>query len=309
MSGSGHWRKLGRLWEVPAQGRHPKLLTHAANPLPVHLAGDVHRVFYSGRDARNRSSVGAVDIDIARGEVVQDHPQPFFEHGPEGSFFADGVSIGNCYTAGGMRYMLFMGWRSPANGHWYGEVGRLVLGPDLHLTLDDEHPFMPLTREDPVSLSYPCVEPRTEGGYRMWYGSTVSWDAGNGEMLHTIKTATSPDGHSWTREGQAVPARLGVAQAFSRPTVASRPDGGLEMWFSYRSGTGEKYRIGYAETDDEMNWRLALDKAGIAVSPEGWDSDMIEYPFVWKHGGKQYMLYNGNGYGKTGFGLAVRDNT
>jgi hypothetical protein len=32
---------------------------------------------------------------------------------------------------------------------------------------------------------------------------------------------------------------------------------------------------------------------------------MIEYPFVFDHGGARYMLYNGNGYGRSGVGLAV----
>ena len=31
---------------------------------------------------------------------------------------------------------------------------------------------------------------------------------------------------------------------------------------------------------------------------------MICYPFVFDHKGKRFMLYNGNSYGKTGFGLA-----
>jgi hypothetical protein len=48
-----------------------------------------------------------------------------------------------------------------------------------------------------------------------------------------------------------------------------------------------------------------LETAGIGLSTEGWDSEMIEYPFVFDHNGDRYMLYNGNGYGKTGFGLAV----
>ncbi len=77
------------------------------------------------------------------------------------------------------------------------------------------------------------------------------------------------------------------------------------MWFSYRSGSGEKYRIGYATSLDGRIWRLALEEVGIDVSSEGWDSEMIEYPFVFDHCGRRYMLYNGNGYGKTGFGLAV----
>ena len=41
------------------------------------------------------------------------------------------------------------------------------------------------------------------------------------------------------------------------------------------------------------------------ISPNGWDSEMICYPYVFDHGSNRYMLYNGNGYGKTGFGLAV----
>ena len=44
----------------------------------------------------------------------------------------------------------------------------------------------------------------------------------------------------------------------------------------------------------------------IDVSLVGWDSEMIEYPFVFEHKNKRYMLYNGNHYGKTGFGIAVQ---
>ncbi|MFX5506086.1 hypothetical protein ABTD43_18760, partial [Acinetobacter baumannii] len=59
----------------------------------------------------------------------------------------------------------------------------------------------------------------------MWYGSTLAWDAGTGEMLHVIQHASSPDGHHWNRDGLAVPYEIGLAQAFSRPTVAYNPDG------------------------------------------------------------------------------------
>ena len=66
--------------------------------------------------------------------------------------------------------------------------------------------------------------------------------------------------------------------------------GELEMWFSFRSGAGEKYRIGYAACDDGRNWAMHLDDAGISVSERGWDSEMIEYPFVFDHGGCRYMV-------------------
>lgn len=299
------WKKTGLLYCPSKDGLHPKLFSHAANPLPILLEGDLYRVFFSGRDVNNRSSVGAVDIDIVQRKVVREHKQPFFEHGPAGSFYADGVSIGNCYKVNGVQYMLFMGWQTPEGGHWRGDIGRLIVRSDLTLELEGEVPFMASNETDPISLSYPWVIKSEEGSYHMWYGSTAAWDAGNGEMLHVINYASSQDGHNWAREGLAVPYELGRAQAFSRPTVIQNDLGGYEMWFSYRSGSGEKYRIGYALSQDGKEWSLELDQADIDVSLEGWDAEMIEYPFVFDHKGQRYMLYNGNGYGKTGFGLAV----
>ena len=74
------------------------------------------------------------------------------------------------------------------------------------------------------------------------------------------------------------------------------------MWYSHR---GSSYRIGYAESNDGIRWQRMDGNCTIDVSGFGWDTDMVEYPHVFDHGGARYMLYNGNNYGKTGFGLAV----
>lgn len=305
---SRKWQKLGLLYCPSVTNRHPKLLNHAANPLPILIEGDVYRIFFSGRDANNRSSVGAVDIDIVKRKLIQEYNHPFFEYGSKGSFYADGVSIGNCYEVNGVHYMLFMGWQTPENGHWRGDIGRLIVNPDMTLRLESEVPLLASNLVDPISLSYPWVL-KNEEGYSMWYGSTIAWDAGNGGMLHTINYASSVDGHNWNREGLAVPYELAIAQAFSRPTVVRDIETGYQMWFSYRNDIGKKYRIGHAFSNDGKKWALSLETAGIDVSAEGWDSEMIEYPFVFDHNGERYLLYNGNGYGKTGFGLAVLEQS
>lgn len=301
------WRKLGLIYSPIGTPRHTKLFSHAANPLAIHIEDDVFRIFYSGRDQYNRSSVGAVDINIIERKILHEHFSPFFEYGPKESFYADGVSIGNCYEVNGVRYILFMGWQCHEGRHWRGDIGRLILQKDLTLELDSEIPFMGSDHVDPISLSYPWVLKHADEEYSMWYGSTLSWDAGNEEMLHVINYAVSKDGHNWEREGLAIPYELGKAQAFSRPTVARNSFGDYEMWFSYRSGNGEKYRIGNALSKDRKNWELLLDKTNIDLSLGGWDSDMIEYPFVFDHKDQRYMLYNGNDYGKTGFGLAIME--
>ena len=39
-------------------------------------------------------------------------------------------------------------------------------------------------------------------------------------------------------------------------------------------------------------------EAGLPLSPEGWDSEMVTYPMVFRDRGTLSMLYNGNGYGR-----------
>jgi hypothetical protein len=147
----------------------------------------------------------------------------------------------------------------------------------------------------------------------MWYGSHLTWgDAPPESMVHVLKYAESDDGLTWRREGRIVlggewwdgtnPAPPpGADHAFSRPCVVR--DGGVyRMWYSCR---GRRYRVGYATSPDGLTWRRRDDEAGIDVSASGWDSEMIAYAHVFDHRGGRYMLYCGNGYGRTGFGIAV----
>lgn len=294
------WRKLGQLYSP--RPLHPKLLTHAANPVPIPLGGSRYRILFSGRDKSNRSSVGWVEVDIATFTELNACTEPLFTHGAAGTFYADGVSIGNPYRTPGGIFLPFMGWQAPPNDHWRGDIGRLRIHGDGSLIPDPEGAWLARSDVDPISLSYPWVMRAPDGTYRMWYGSTHSWDAGNGEMLHVLHGARSIDGHTWQLEGPCVPFAIGEAQAFSRPTVIRRDDGSYRMWYSCRSGLGEPYRIGSAVSQDLDHWDFVT--PGIDVSRQGWDEQMIEYPFVWHHEGRMLMLYNGNDYGATGFGLA-----
>lgn len=297
------WKKLGRLFSPCSN--HAKLISHAANPLPLKIKGDQYRIFYSGRDRQNRSSVGYVDLDILTRKIIHVSGQPAVVHGAPGSFYSDGISIGGAYKVKNQTYVLFMAWQAPAGQHWQGAIGRLHLSPDLKLSIQEKTPFLSMNEADPLSLSYPFVMNVSENVYYMWYGSTKSWDCGNGEMLHVLNYAQSSDGIAWERKGLAIPFKIGTAQAFSRPSVLGNDSEGYHMWFSYRGDSRSTYRIGYAFSKNLESWELKLDAAGIDVSKEGWDSEMIEYPYVFDHRGERYMMYNGNGYGKTGFGMAV----
>jgi hypothetical protein len=67
----------------------------------------------------------------------------------------------------------------------------------------------------------------------------------------------------------------------------------------------QSYRLGYAESPDGLTWSRRDEQVGIEPSASGWDSEMMEYPYVFEHKGRKHMLYNGNGFGESGFGYAV----
>ena len=69
----------------------------------------------------------------------------------------------------------------------------------------------------------------------------------------------------------------------------------------------QSYRLGYAESNDGLDWTRRDDEVGISKSEGGWDSEMLEYCSLYQHNGQRFMLYNGNGFGQSGFGYAVLD--
>ena len=82
------------------------------------------------------------------------------------------------------------------------------------------------------------------------------------------------------------------------------------MVFCFRNATGFRnnkergYRLGYAYSSDLINWTRADNEVGIEASEGEWDSNMMCYPHLFHCNGKAYLLYNGNEFGRYGFGLA-----
>ena len=110
-----------------------------------------------------------------------------------------------------------------------------------------------------------------------------------------------------------IDSRLEEDEAQASPDVLLR-DGRYHMFFCYRRsanfrGRENGYRIGYAMSEDLLHWARDDSKAGIDVSDDGWDSEMISYPHVFELDGETYMLYLGNQVGREGFGLARLEGT
>jgi hypothetical protein len=297
------WRKLGRVFVV--DGQHDWMRTHAANCAALRIDTHRYRVLFSTRDAQNRSSIGWIELDLRRpSEVLAVSQEPVLRPGNIGAFDDSGVSLACLVVEGDVTYLYFTGWNLGVTVPWRNSIGLAASSDGLHFERVSPAPVLDRNRVDPFSLSYPFVR-HDRNGWRMWYGSNLRWGAAQHDMDHVIKYATGSDAETWSPTGAI---SIGIEHpdeyAFSRPSVMR--DGDLwRMWYSYR---GAAYRIGYAESPDGIAWTRLDALAGIEPSNEGWDCESVEYPFVFDHGADRYLLYNGNRYGLTGFGLAILES-
>lgn len=300
------WRKLGRIFDpafLSGEG-----LTAALTPVAQVLdatAGHV-RVFYSPRDSRNRSEVRSFDFNVSDpGSLLQASPSALLTHGRTGAFDDAGVTLGSLVSVNGRSYLFYTGWNLTVSVPFNNSIGIAEYRNGAFFRLGDG-PVMTRTLNEPYSCASPFVI-HEDGRFRMWYASMDRWQeepGGGVRHYYNIKYGESSDGTTWSREGvAAIDYKDAGEYAFGRPFVLNE-GGSYRMWYSVR---GDAYRIGYAVSRDGVRWERQDERAGIDVSESGWDSEMIEYPWVFDAAGRRYMLYNGNGFGRTGIGLAVWD--
>jgi len=148
----------------------------------------------------------------------------------------------------------------------------------------------------------------------MWYIFGTKWIDNPTEetaRVYKIGHAIAVDGVSWAKQGrQIISDTLNEDECQALPTVIFAGNK-YHMFFCYREATGFRkvkergYRIGYAFSTNLIDWIRDDANCGINVSEQGWDSDMMCYPHVFRVDDKIYMLYNGNEFGRFGFGLAI----
>jgi hypothetical protein len=206
---------------------------------------------------------------------------------------------------GDRRLAYYSGWSLGVTVPFYFFAG-LAISEDAGQTYrrHSDAPILDRNAVDPYLTGSSFV--LNEGGrWRMWYVSGTGWDGGE-EPRHRylIKYAESADGIEWERDGTVcIDHRDDSEYAISRPCVVHDGDR-YRMWFAAR---GESYRVGYAESADGIEWERDDGSAGIDPSADGWDEEMVAYPFVCAHDGLLYLFYNGNGYGRSGIGYAVAE--
>ncbi len=305
------WIKLGLIYKPT--GQFDWSCSHATAPTPLCLGGDIYRIYFSSRDELNRNQVGYIELDINEPrEILAVSEKPVIACGEFGYFDCDGVYGTTLVEHEGELRFYYAGWNAGVRGVFYSSIG-MATSNDGGKTFN-KYQEVPLLARDVIdkwAVMAPFVMKLASGSWVMWYASGIRLykDGNDGlKSYYDIKTALSKDGLNWAKSGKSAIALGDKTSNIARACVVKQIDG-FSAWYPYVNKELGQYRIGYGTSNDGMLFERddASPLASISVSgcEREWDGLAVTYPYVFKHRDMTYMLYNGNGFGKTGFGLAV----
>jgi predicted GH43/DUF377 family glycosyl hydrolase len=313
------WKKLGKLFtpqEVPGR----EWLKEFAQAPAALVYKDFVRVYFSCRPAPDQagryvSYSAYVDLDRSNlFKILRVSERPVLELGGLGEFDEFGTYPVSVCRRGSEVYMYYGGWTRCESVPFNVAIG-CAISRDQGATFTKlgHGPVLGPSLEEPYILSGPKIRLFNNQWY-LWYIAGCKWKLVDGkpEPVYKIRMAVSSDGLHWTRLNRnIIENRIEEDEAQASPDVCYS-GGKYHMFFCYRYSTRYRgrekgYRIGYASSTDLVHWLRDDSVAGIEVSDEGWDAQMISYPHVFQLDDKTYMAYLGNEVGRYGFGLAQLD--
>jgi predicted GH43/DUF377 family glycosyl hydrolase len=304
------WQKKGIIFKP--EGQFGWINSHAQVPTALLKEKEnILRIYFSSRPEPGKTLTTYADVDAQDPtKIIYLHNRPILELGKPGTFDQHGIMPSSVVNADGIIYLYYSGW-SRSVGVPYNNFTGLAISEDGGNSFKkySEAPILDRNHKELFSATSPCV--LKEGkNWHMWYCSGTNWHLINDKFEHTydIKYAHSSNGKNWTQTGIIAIKQLNEFEAVTKPAVI-KIDGTYHMWYCYRGSKDfrdgeEGYKIGYATSSDAVNWTRKDKDAGITTSEKGWDSKMIAYPEVIRINNKLLLLYNGNHFGKDGFGYA-----
>jgi predicted GH43/DUF377 family glycosyl hydrolase len=240
--------------------------------------------------------------------------RPILELGDLGTFDEFGVYPSSVIRRNEQVYFYYAGWTRLVSIFADLSIGVAVSDDGEAFKRMGKGPILTKTLHEPFQASGPKVRV-FDGRLYMFYIAGERWvrsREGKSESIYKIRMANSENGIDWERDGKNI-----IVPILEENECQAGPDvfffeGRYHMYFSYRygldfRGNDRGYRLGYAHSADLENWTRDDKNAGIGLAESGWDSRDMHYPHVFELDDNLYMLYNGNEFGRYGFGLAVNE--
>ncbi len=311
------WKKLGKVFDPQHVPGREWLAEFAQAPATL-VFDEFVRVYFSCRprpDAQGQYVSYSAFVDLARPDLLKVRAvseKPILTLGGLGEFDEFGTYPVSVIRDGDEVRAYYAGWTRCESVPFNVAIGYATSRDGGRtFTKAGNGPVISYSPDEPFVMSGPKVR-RFGDAWYLWYIAGRKWKVvdGRAEPVYKIRLAISDDGVRWRKVNRdLIESRIEEDEAQASPDVIYA-NGKYHMFFCYRysshfRGKERGYRIGYASSVDLLSWVRDDSKAGIDVSADGWDSEMVSYPHAFVLDGRIYLAYLGNQVGRYGFGLAV----
>ena len=314
------WKKIGKIFDPAEHDAFSEFVGFAQSPQALVLEDRV-RIYFSIRKADPNgkvvSHIAFVDYDKELRSIIGFSEKPVIEPGKLGTFDEHGIFPISPLKHSNQIIAYTCGWSRRVSVSVETSTGLAVSDDNgISFRRTGDGPIMSASLHEPFLVGDSFVRV-FDNVFHMWYIYGSSWRQFPGEgveRVYKIGHAVSSDGVHFKRDGKAIiPDKINEDECQALPTVIYHKDR-YHMIFCYRHAVGfrrdpaKAYRLGYAYSSDLVQWTRDDESIGIGPSANGWDSEMMCYPNLFHCDGKLYLLYNGNEFGRNGFGLASLEN-
>lgn len=313
------WKKLGQVFDPTKwnDGIKRDWMKSHSQSVSTLVKEDCVRVYFSCRPERETSgemSSNTTWLELDKNnltKVLRVSDKPLMPLGKLGTFDEFAVYPTSTISIDDKIHLYYAGWTRCKSTPYTVSIGHAISEDGKIFNRTSDGPILTNSTHEPYELSGPKIR-KFGNVFFMYYLAGEGWVLDNGKPVskYKIRLATSKDGINWDKLNRdIIQTKLPEDECQAGPDVFFK-DGKYHMFFSYRYATNFKnrergYKIGYAHSLDGITWIRNDENAGIKLSDEGWDSQMHHYPHIFEVNSDTYMIYNGNEFGKNGFGLAI----
>ncbi len=298
------WQKLGLIFQVK---NHISWSNNSAlQPSAIFLVDEnIIRVFFGSRDISGISRIGFVDLNPENPEdIINTSSQPCLDIGNDGMFDDNGV-VPCCVIKNKNRLILYYA------GYQLVEKVRFLVFGGVAESFDNGQSFkrvkqVPIADRTDNEALFRVIHTALydQDTWKFWYGggSYFKEHKNHSYPCYDIRYIESKNFDKIGCNGKILLETKKSEYRVARPNVI-RFNNKYHMFLCHGSFT-DPYSLGYAYSEDGIDWTRDDSILNLNKSSCSWDSDMMAYPnfIIVKNVG--YLFYNGNDYGKEGFGCA-----
>jgi predicted GH43/DUF377 family glycosyl hydrolase len=305
------WNKKGHIFK--ANGQYDWMKEYAQVPTPV-ISDNIVRIYFTTRpepiNGLYKSETGYIEVEKKNPQnILNISKLPVIKQGKLGAFDEFGIMPGSFTYIDNKLAMYYTGWSREQSVPYTTSIG-LAISYDDGKTFKriSEGPIISKSINDPYLVNGPYVL-NIESEYHMWYSSANKWlkTKEKKDPIYKIKHAISKDGINWLTNDNFIIQENILHEAQNAPCVFTVKNK-YYMIFCYRKSIDFRnnfngYKLGLAISEDLKKWIRIKDPELIGLELE-WDMYMKAYPRILKVDDNYLLFYNGNYFGKDGFGYA-----